>query len=356
MTERRDHQPETDASEAVDVVAVLLIALAIMIFFYMIHIVLLPFVFSAVTAFVLTPVVDWLAKTVRARRVAVALTVFFFVLGLVGIGAYVAVPALLREGYHAVSHLQELIERPLKNLLGNGSVQILGQTTSASDIAAAAVARVRALLQQEGTLKTMAIGAIGGVFGVFLTLTLLAYFLAGGPQVVNGLIRLFPPNWRSSTARIIDELRPILFRYFAGIAAVIVYAGCAAYVGLGLFLGLRHAVFLAALTGLLEVLPVVGPALSAVTAGLVAVQEAKSVWSIVAYAAYAAALRLSIDQLVGPLVLGSAARVHPTLVIFCFLAGGAVFGLVGVVLAVPVALTVKVTLATIYGERIGKGQ
>ena len=62
------------------------------------------------------------------------------------------------------------------------------------------------------------------------------------------------------------------------------------------------------------------------------------------------ALRLSIDQLVGPLVLGNAARVHPTLVIFCFLAGGALFGIVGVILAVPVALTVKVTLATIYAR------
>ena len=86
---------------------------------------------------------------------------------------------------------------------------------------------------------------------------------------------------------------------------------------------------------------------------MVAIQEAKSVWSIAAYAIYATALRLSIDQLVGPLVLGKAAQVHPTLVIFCFLAGGAVFGIVGVVLAVPIALTVKVVLAAIYEEPIG---
>jgi len=55
-------------------------------------------------------------------------------------------------------------------------------------------------------------------------------------------------------------------------------------------------------------------------------------------------------------LLGNAARVHPTLVIFCFLAGGALFGIVGVILAVPVALTVKVVLATIYDEPIGRRQ
>ncbi len=88
-------------------------------------------------------------------------------------------------------------------------------------------------------------------------------------------------------------------------------------------------------------------------AGVVAIQEAKSIWSIITYVIYASALRLSIDQLVGPVVLGNAARVHPTLVIFCFLAGGALFGIVGVVLAVPLALTIKVALAMIYGEPIG---
>jgi predicted PurR-regulated permease PerM len=49
-------------------------------------------------------------------------------------------------------------------------------------------------------------------------------------------------------------------------------------------------------------------------------------------------------------VLGTAARVHPVLIIFCFLSGGILFGVVGVIMAVPVALIVKVTLATLYDE------
>jgi predicted PurR-regulated permease PerM len=49
-------------------------------------------------------------------------------------------------------------------------------------------------------------------------------------------------------------------------------------------------------------------------------------------------------------VLGRAARLHPTVIIFCFLSGGLLFGIAGMILAVPVALTIKVTLATLYGE------
>jgi predicted PurR-regulated permease PerM len=61
-------------------------------------------------------------------------------------------------------------------------------------------------------------------------------------------------------------------------------------------------------------------------------------------------LRLSIDQIIGPLVLGSAAHVHPVFIIFCFFAGAVLLGIPGVILAVPVALTVKTSLATLYGD------
>jgi predicted PurR-regulated permease PerM len=121
-------------------------------------------------------------------------------------------------------------------------------------------------------------------------------------------------------------------------------------VKLGLVLGLPHAVLLALLTGVLEMIPVVGPGASAVIAGLVAIHYAAGIGAIVAYAIYATALRISIDQLFGPLALGAAARLHPVLVIFCFLSGAFLFGVVGVIMAVPVALVVKVTLALLYDE------
>ena len=151
----------------------------------------------------------------------------------------------------------------------------------------------------------------------------------------------------------------MLRRYFIGLLVVVAYLATVAYVGLGLFLHIPHAVFLALLTGILELLPVIGPGAAAVIAGLVAMHYANGVGSIIAYAIYATALRISIDQLFGPLVLGTAARVHSVLVILCFLAGGWLFGVAGVILAVPVALVVKVTLAMLYdepdvSERVGR--
>src|SRR5262249_26613985 len=97
-------------------------------------------------------------------------------------------------------------------------------------------------------------------------------------------------------------------------------------------------------------IPVIGPVSAAVLAGLVALHQAQSVEAIIAYAIYATVLRLSIDQLLGPVVLGHAARLHPTIIIFCFISGGLLFGIAGLIMAVPVALSIKGTLGALYHQ------
>jgi len=155
---------------------------------------------------------------------------------------------------------------------------------------------------------------------------------------------------RALANRIWERLDPVLTRYFLGMIVVMIYATAASYVGLKYFLGIEHAILLALLTGILETVPVIGPTSAAIIAGLVSLRTATGLMSIIDYALYATALRLSIDQLIGPFVLGTAAHVHPVLIIFCFLAGGIVFGIPGVIMAVPVALLIKSTLATLYGD------
>ena len=189
------------------------------------------------------------------------------------------------------------------------------------------------------------------MFGLILTLVLLFYFLLSGPSMARGLLKLVPPRQRPLIMHVWTVLDPVLKRYFIGVLVVVAYAAAAAYVGLGLVLGIPHAV-LALLTGVVEMIPVIGPGAAAVIAGLVAIHSAAGIGAIVAYALYATALRISIDQLFGPLALGAAARLHPVLVIFCFLSGAFLFGIVGVIMAVPAALVVKITLALLYDEPI----
>jgi predicted PurR-regulated permease PerM len=279
-----------------------------------------------------------------------AVVLFLLLFGVTALVLVFASRRLLVEGRGIAADLQSIIENFTRQAIGDQPISLFGSTVNAHDIAEGALNRLRDWAGQSDQLGLLTEYSLAFVMGAFLTVVLLFYFLVSGRQVAHGIFWIVPPHRRPLVARIWTRLDPVLLRYFIGVLAVVVYATIAAYVGLGVILGINHAVFLALLTGILEIVPVIGPTSAAILAGLVSLRTATGIINIFEYAAYATLLRLSIDQIVGPVVLGRAAHVHPVLIIFCFLAGGVVLGIPGVILAVPVALVVKSTLATVYGD------
>jgi predicted PurR-regulated permease PerM len=311
--------------------------------------VLLPFVIAAIIAYLCAPLIDWLSGRTRLPRRPVALCLLVFLIGVAVLAAVLGLPPLLRQLQSLLADLHGTVTDFVRTMMGTRSIQLSGATLDAQRLADL----ITGGLQQELTgpqLLTVAGWGVAGLFGSMLIWVLIGYFLLDGRVIAAGLLWLVPPRQRPQAEHIWRELDPLLRRYFIGVAVVVAYATAVAYLGLSLLLGLHHALILALLTGVLEVIPMVGPVAAAVIAGLVAVQQAATSLDVWAYAGYATALRLSIDQLVGPIVLGNAARVHPVVVIFGFLAGAALFGIVGMILAVPIALLVKVALSVHYRE------
>lgn len=322
----------------------------LVVFLYFVKDILLPFVVAAIVAFVATPLVDWLAARTRVPRWVYALGVLFAIMGLGALLGLLGAPPLLRELQRIAGDLQGTVTGLVRVLMGDSRLDLMGRRLDAAGIGAMIANEAQSWMSGNGRVLELAAFGVAGFFGGILTLVLLGYFLLDAHRIGRGLAWLIPPRYRAFTTRVGRDLEPVLRRYFIGVGLVVLYASIAAYIGLGLVLEIQHAVFLALITGLLELIPFVGPAASAVIAGLVAVQQASSGWNIIAYCIYATALRISIDQFFGPVVLGRAAYVPPVLVIFCFLAGGLLFGIVGVMLSVPVALSIKVLLGVIYEE------
>ena len=330
--------------------AIMIGAIVLAVFLYFIKLILLPFVLAGIVAYILTPVLDWAAKRSGLPRLLLAVATFLLLFGAVALVCVFAGQKLLVEVRGTAGDLQGMIENFARQAIGDHPITLFGSTLDAHEIAEGAINRLRDWVGQTDQIGILTRYSLAFVMGAFLTTVLLLYFLVSGRQVASGIFWIVPPHRRPLVARIWTRLDPVLLRYFIGVLAVVVYATIAAYVGLGVILGIRHAVFLAPLTGVLEIVPVIGPTAAAILAGLVSLRTATGIINILEYAAYATLLRLSIDQIVGPIVLGRAANVHPVLIIFCFLAGGIVLGIPGVILAVPVALAVKSTLATVYGD------
>jgi predicted PurR-regulated permease PerM len=351
-----DHQRAAEQTRAARLLdsgearSIMIGAVVLAAFLYFIKLILLPFVLAGIIAYIFTPALDWAAKRTGWPRALLAVTLFLFLFGITVLVLTLAGQRLLTEGRGIAADLQAMLENFTRQAVGDEPIHLFGSTLTAHDIAAGALDRLRDWFGQTDQLGLVTEYSLAFIMGTFLTIVLLFYFLVSGRRVAAGLFWIVPPHRRPLVARIWARLDPVLLRYFIGVLVLVVYATVAAYIGLGVILGIRHAVFLALLTGILETVPVIGPTTAAILAGLVSLRTATGIINIVEYAAYAAALRLSIDQLVGPVVLGRAAQVHPVLIIFCFMAGGVVLGIPGVILAVPVALVVKSTLATLYGD------
>ena len=349
-SQRSDEQRAIGPLDSGETRAIMIGALVLTIFLYFIKLILLPFVLAGIVAYILTPVLDWAAKRSGLPRLLLAVVLFLLLFGLFALVVVFAGQRLVAEGRGIAGDLQGIIENFTRQAIGDQPITLFGAAVNAHDIAQGALNRLRDWAGQTDQIGALTEYSLAFVMGAFLTIVLLFYFLVSGHQVARGIFWIVPPHRRPLVARIWTRLDPVLLRYFIGVIAVVVYATIAAYVGLGVILGINHAVFLALLTGVLEIVPVIGPTSAAILAGLVSLRTATGIINIFEYAAYAVLLRLSIDQIVGPIVLGRAAQVHPVLIIFCFLAGGIVLGIPGVILAVPVALVVKSTLATVYGD------
>jgi predicted PurR-regulated permease PerM len=302
--------------------ATVLTLTALAVFLYFIQRILIPFVLAGALAYILSVAVDFLAGRTKMRRTPAAILVFLAVLGMGAAAGAVVYPSLKSAFSILASDLKGALTETFEGVASGGRVSFLGETYAPEELADRALALLRGCLGDPANAVTVTGYGFASVFGIFLTGVLLFYLLVSGRELVKSLLRLAPPQHRPLIREILARIDPILRRYFVGVLIIAIYAGVAAYIGLGLILGLRHAVLLAISTGILEMIPVAGPFLAALLAGLVALHRATSVGSVLAYVVYATALRLSIDQLFGPIVLGRAASLSPVTIIFCFLAGG----------------------------------
>ncbi len=320
------------------------------VFLYFIRFILVPFALAGAIAFILSLLVDLITAKIGWPRKAVAAVIFcVFIAACTGIG-FIAYQPAANQLSQFVTDLRGALTNAFEGIAKEGQIHILGNTYNAEQLADQVQNMVREWIGQPGNLAAIAGASFSAVFSIFLCAVILFYFMVGGGEIVSSLVGLAPPSQRELIKKIVVDVRPVLQRYFAGVGVIVAYAGVAAYLGLGLILGVRHAVILAVATGILEMIPVIGPLAAAVLAGLVALQGATSLWFVLEYALYATILRLSIDQLFGPIILGRAASLSPITIIFCFLAGGILYGIAGVILAVPLALSIRIALKAIYAE------
>lgn len=329
------------------------IALAVLfLFLYVVRVVLLPFVAAAAISFILSPLVDKLHSWRRwGPRWPDAVAIWLAALALTLALLWWLGPALASDVISFGRHAPDALHRIVQMLVGkSGRLTFAGESLDIDGWVDMLLHRGQTWLAAQGG-PTAAYFTVSAATGAILTFVLMAYFLIGGDRLVGRILWLAPPEHRVEIHEIAAKVAPVLRRYFVGVASVVFYATLLSWLAFAKVFGVPHAPLLALSIGVLELVPVLGPAVSLSLVALVAMQLG-SVEAAIGLMCFAVALRLSIDQLVAPLILGHAAHLPPVAVIFAFLSGGVFLGVLGLIIAVPVAATIKIVLTHYYTERI----
>lgn len=325
-----------------------LAAAFVLILAYLLRWVLLPFLAAAGLAYVSTPSVDWLAARFRVPRWAAAMAPFFIFLGMLAAGGCALRLYVVPDVITLLTDREQILERFLNIVFQGKPIPIGGgKSYSAHDAAGAILDSAASILPRSEMIPAIG-AAFAAIMSVILTIVLFLYFLFDGPRIGRGLFWLVPPVLRPQAAAVGRRAGPMIFSYVRGILVITAYATIFSWLILRFALHVPHAIVLALAVGILEMVPLIGPILSIVMICLVAVEQL-TLWNIIGLAIFVTALRVSIDQFVGPVVLGKAVRLPPPVIMFSFMAGGVIWGLMGVALAIPVAAIIKIVLEEAYG-------
>ncbi|HEX4119615.1 MAG TPA: AI-2E family transporter [Verrucomicrobiae bacterium] len=309
--------------------------------------ILVPFALAAGAVYILNPFVRFVQKWTRAPRAAVAALLYFLLIAAAASAAWKTGPrfysALMKFSTNVPVNTHLVVVR----VLGGERVNVLGIQLDAVHVSNQLAGYLQGGLPQPQALKIGGL-AVGAGFTVVLFLVLLFYFLVQGPELARGLLRLVPPEYRPTVGAFAGKAHPILTRYFEGLFIIVVFTALVVSIGMRVLFHINHAFLLGMAAGILELLPVLGPTIAAFLVFGSLALSGGTVWNLVALGVFWFCVRQTIDQIVGPIVLGRAVRLPPVVVIFAFLAGGALLGLLGLLLAIPAAALFKLLLDTYY--------
>lgn len=307
---------------------------------YLVRDALLFIYISALVAIGLSPLIDTAEQRVRFRhrrlpRWAAILAIYCCILGiLVGVGLLV-IPPLVSQAHALWSALPSIIERGQGWLISRG---VLSPGTSPSEvIRQSPIGGADAVTTVLGAV----FGFIGGMFGAVTILILSFYMLADSRDIVRGFVRLFPPGERTRVDDVCHRVTTKVSAWLGGQLLLAGIIGITAAVGLWL-LGVPYFYVLALIAGIGEMIPVVGPLLSAIPAVAVALTVSPALG--LGTAAFFFAQQQLENHVLVPKVMSRQVGVSPVVVISALLIGGSLLGIVGAILAVPTAAILQVLL------------
>ncbi len=324
------------------IIGFLLIATLFFYVIYLIRIAIIPLIIAAAIAYLLAPIVTLLQKKMR-RIFAVAITYIIFI-GIIFTVFFFIIPVITAQFRKFIAEFPTYMEnftkvtndflqnsriiQYIENLIGK---EILPKDTTA--ITQYLISRLNleginifqsATILGRSVLNTVLYLVVGPLLGV--------YILVHSEKIKTTFMIVIPRRFKNQTNIILDKINKVAGRYVRGQILVSIIVGALCTIVL-LILKVDFAILLGFIAGLLNIIPLLGPIIGAIPAALAAltISPLRAVLVILLFIA----IQQIDNYVISPNIMKYQVGVHPGIIIFSLMAGGALFGIWGLLIAVP---------------------
>lgn len=308
--------------------------------------VLVPFLAAIFLAYILNPVVEFLEKRRVPRSLGILLiyAVFFLAGTIFGL---TAIPALVTEMQKLAEMIPQYTEQLQSFLLHlHSDYQRINMPDS---IRLALDQNLLALQEEVQVVLERVTGTVLSLFSNLFTILIIPlvvyYILRDMDSLKRSIVLLFPKKYRPWLLSVGSEMDRTLGAYFRGMLIICFLVGFLTYLGLKV-IGLDFALILGVIAGLTNIIPYFGPIIGALPAIVLALLSSAGL-ALRVIVVYTLVQQLE-SQIISPQILGRSLGLHPLVVIFVLILGGKIFGLPGLIFAVPFTAIARIFLKHAY--------
>jgi predicted PurR-regulated permease PerM len=329
---------------AKSVVRTVLTIVAVLVVLYLIYLLRKPIGWLLIAAFLaiaLSGPVNVLHRRMR-RGFAIAIVYLGLLMIPVGIGALI-VPPIVTGAEDLAQNAPEYANDVTKFVNENERLQKLNDDYDiTSKLQEEAAKLPEKLGDAASVLSDVGFGIVNSIFAVVTILILTAFMLGGGRRWISHGLRFMPEDRAERMERVVDRSARAVGNYVAGALAQALVAAVTSFIVLKI-LGIPFAAPLALIVFFFDLIPMVGATIGAIAVGIVTLFGDFPADTII-WAVWSIVYQQIENNLIQPQIQNRAVDINPFLVIVSVLFGGTLLGVLGALMAVPVAATIQIAV------------
>ncbi len=314
---------------------------------YSLRIVLFLLFVAIVLGTAIRPAVEWLHRRGISRAVGIII-IYVLIAALVSGILALVLPLIAEQTTQITQNLpqyytnfREALINSSNRLLQNIGLRVPSQFSLLTNRNTANTEEMFTQVSQTLLYTNFVLKGILSTLAIFL---LAYYWTQEGTPAIRGLLRLFPPQRKKNAREFLRLAETKLGGYIRGQGLLCISIGLAAFIAY-LLIGLPYTLVLAIFAGVMEMVPIFGPALGAIPALSVAISidPGKAIWVVVA----TVLIQMLENVFLVPRIMKSSTGVNPIIVLLSLIAFSSVFGFAGALLALPLAALIQLLVSRV---------